>query len=702
MKTYLVLVALMLLGGLAAAAEDDPYLWLEEIDSKQSLAWVERHNARTLERLTGDERYAAIYEDTLDDLARSDRLPAIRVIGNDVYDLLQDAEHPRGLWRRMALGSFLAGKTSWETVLDVDALDAREKRSWVFRDAACHPPEHRRCMLLLSPGGSDAAEWREFDLVKKAFVPDGFALPEAKTSVSWSDADTLLVSMASGGDTQTLAGYGREVRAWQRGEAYDEAPVVFEIDAGHMMAQPRLIKDAGSQFNLLVDAVTIFQYEYYRLGDDGQPVRLHLPAPFQLSTVHKGWVIGLLQQDWQGAQAIYPQGALVGFRMTDLTQPPEEAAVLFAPESSQAVQSLLGTGILATDDAVYFSILDNVAGRMLRLTYDDGVWQEKAIALPDNGTTSPVAAAAESDSVIVRFESFTQPPSLYASVAGGAARVIDSLEAKFDAGGLVTEQHFATSGDGTRVPYFIVRPKALVADGTAPLLLGAYGGFNLAMTPGYMGSIFGAGAPFKTIVEAGGSYVLANIRGGGEYGPGWHLAGMLENRQRVYDDFHAVAQDLIDRKLASAEKLAIVGASNSGLLMGVAMTQHPERYRAVLCGVPILDMRRYHRLLAGASWMGEYGDPDDPLMWDVMKAYSPYHNLSVEESYPEVFFFGSTRDDRVHPGHARKMGAKMGAMGHPFLFYENTEGGHGAAADPIQQARLQALQAVYLLQELDI
>ena len=702
MKTYLVLVALMLLGGLAAAAEDDPYLWLEEIDSKQSLAWVERHNARTLERLTGDERYAAIYEDTLDDLARSDRLPAIRVIGNDVYDLQQDAQHPRGLWRRMALDDFLAGKTGWETVLDVDALDAREKRSWVFRDAACHPPEHRRCMLLLSPGGSDAAEWREFDLVKKAFVPDGFALPEAKTSVSWSDADTLLVSMASGGDTQTLAGYGREVRAWQRGEAYDEAPVVFEIDAGHMMAQPRLIKDAGSQFNLLVDAVTIFQYEYYRLGDDGQPVRLHLPAPFQLSTVHKGWVIGLLQQDWQGAQATYPQGALVGFRMTDLTQPPEEAAVLFAPESSQAVQSLLGTGILATDDAVYFSILDNVAGRMLRLTYDDGVWQEKAIALPDNGTTSPVAAAAESDSVIVRFESFTQPPSLYASVAGGAARVIDSLEAKFDAGGLVTEQHFATSRDGTRVPYFIVRPKALVADGTAPLLLGAYGGFNLAMTPGYMGSIFGAGAPFKTIVEAGGSYVLANIRGGGEYGPGWHLAGMLKNRQRVYDDFHAVAQDLFDRKLTSAEKLAIVGASNSGLLMGVAMTQQPERYRAVLCGVPILDMRRYHRLLAGASWMGEYGDPDDPLMWDVMKAYSPYHNLSVEESYPEVFFFGSTRDDRVHPGHARKMGAKMGAMGHPFLFYENTEGGHGAAADPIQQARLQALQAVYLLQELDI
>lgn len=691
-------LALMVAMGTTMAADEDPYLWLEEIESKQALAWVTEQNTRALGRLTEDKRFEEIFGATLHDLTQTDRLPALRLIGDNVYDLLQDADHARGLWQRSPLKSYIDGAPKWETVLDIDALDAKEKRSWVFRDVICLPPEYKRCMLQLSPGGSDASEWREFDLEKKDFVADGFDLPEAKTWLSWRDADTLLVTIAMGGDTETSSGYGRQLRVWQRGTPFSEAEVIFDVPADHMTVQPRLFSDENTNYALLGDMVTIFQSDYYLLGENNDVSRLHLPEAFQLTNVHKGWVVGLLQAPWKNL----PQGALVGFQMNDLLEPPESGTVIFAPNEAQAVQSLLGGGVVATDHGLYFNILNDVVGELLRASFDDEEWTTTRVSLPGNGTTSIVAAAGKTDTVIARFESFTQPPTLFATEAGETPRQVDQLEEKIDSKAYVTEQFFATSSDGTRVPYFVVSPKGLKKDGRAPALLGAYGGFSLAITPGYMGTIFGQGAPFKTILAAGGSYVLANIRGGGEYGPGWHQAGQFKNRQRVYDDFHAVARDLVARKITSHERLGIVGASNSGLLVGVAFTQGPELYGAVICGVPLLDMRRYHILLAGASWLGEYGDPDDPQMWEFIKTYSPYHNLKADRSYPEVFFFGSTKDDRVHPGHARKMAAKMAAMEHKFLFYENTEGGHGAAADLEQQAKLQALQSVYLLQTLKL
>ncbi|MDP6810339.1 MAG: prolyl oligopeptidase family serine peptidase [Pseudomonadales bacterium] len=678
--------------------DDDPYLWLEEVESQEALDWVAEHNAKALERLTGDPRYQAIYDDTLKNLTQTDRLPEVRVLGEHVYDLLQDADHARGLWRRTSVEDFVAGQPDWETVLDVDALDAEEKRSWVFRDLNCLAPEYKRCMLNLSPGGSDASEWREFDLEKKAFVENGFMLPEAKTWLAWRDENTLMVTMAEGGNTETSSGYGRQVRLWTRGTPFSEATVIHEVDADHMTVQPRQIIDDGNQYNLLSDAVTIFQSDYYRLGDNNDVSRLHLPEAFQFSTIHKGWVVGLLQSDWKELS----QGALVGFRIEDLEEEPEAATTVFEPSESQAVQSLLGMGVMKSDEGVYFSILNDVEGELLRASFDGGEWQTQRVSLPANGTTAVAGVAGASDTVIARYESFTQPPTLFATRGGDTPEQVDRLQERFDGSGYVTEQFFATSADGTKVPYFIVHPIDLEQDGSAPALLGAYGGFGLPITPGYMGTIFGVGAPFKTMVTSGGSYVLANIRGGGEYGPGWHEAGKFKNRQRVYDDFHAVAEDLIARKFTSSSKLGIVGASNSGLLMGVAFTQRPDLYGAVLCGVPLLDMRRYHLLLAGASWMGEYGDPDDPEMWEVIKTYSPYHNLSAEKDYPGVLLFGSTKDDRVHPGHMRKMAARMTEMGHEYLFYENVEGGHGAAADLVQQAQLQSLQAVYLLQELNI
>ncbi len=680
------------------ASEEDPYLWLEEVESDEALAWVGEQNKRSLDDLMSHERYGEIYNDTLSDLTQTDRLPAVRLIGGQVYDLLQDKDHARGLWRRSPLKAFVEGKPTWEDVLDIDALDAKEKRSWVFRDLRCLPPDEKRCLLNLSPGGSDSSEWREFDLESKQFVEDGFKLPEAKSWVSWKDEDTLMVAMAMGGDTETTSGYGRQLRVWKRGTPFSDAEVIFEVPADHMTAQATLFADGNANHVVIGDAVTIFQSDYYLLGDNNKVSRLHLPEAFQMSTIHKGWVVGLLQADWKDS----PQGSLVGFRITDLDEPPGEATTIFQPNQLQAVQSLLGLGVLKTGEALYFSILDDVVGQLVRASFNGEEWVTKNVALPGNGTTSVVAAAGSTDTVIAKYESFVQPPTLFATEGGEKPQQVDQLQEKFDSSAYVTEQFFATSKDGTRVPYFVVSPKTMKKDGKAPALMGAYGGFGLPITPGYMGMLFGNGAPFKTMLAAGGSYVLANIRGGGEYGPRWHQAGLFKNRQNVYDDFHAVAEDLIERKITSAEKLGIVGASNSGLLMGVAFTQRPDLYSAVLCGVPLLDMRRYHLLLAGASWMGEYGNPDDPDMWEIIRTYSPYHNLHKDREYPDVFFFGSTKDDRVHPGHARKMAARMEAMNHNFLFFENVEGGHGAAADLVQQAKLQTLQAVFLLRTLDL
>jgi len=681
---------------------EDPFLWLEEVEGQKALDWVRTENDRTLKRLTGDPRFEDLYEEGLEDLTKTDRLPGVNIIGAHTYDLLQDADHVRGLWRRTSLESFLSGEPQWESVLDLDELAAKEGQSWVFRGAVSVFPDHNRCMLMLSPGGSDAGMWREFDLVSKSFVADGFQLPEAKASVAWLDQDTLLVQAALDAEGSTSSGYGRRLRRWQRGTGYDQAAVIMEVEATHMGVSPVVMVDGDQKHVLIADAVTIFDRDLYYLGEDGQSTRLPLPTEFTLSGIFKGHAFGRLKKEWSHRGESFPMGSVIAFDFDALKTGGilPEAELLFDPEPNQSVQSLLGSGFQAAGDALYFSLLEDVAGKLVRLTVTPEGWKSAFVPMPPNGSVSVVAADFEEDVLIMRYENFLTPPRLY--VSRGTADPVEfmALEPKMDATVYQTVQHFATSKDGTRIPYFVTHPKDLEMQGTAPALLGAYGGFGYSMTPAYLGRIFGAGLPFKTVLKAGGSYVLANIRGGAEYGPEWHTSGILHNRQRVYDDFHAVAEDLIERGYTSAGHLGIVGASNSGLLMGVAFTQRPELYKAVLCGVPLLDMRRYHTMLAGASWMAEYGDPDNPDMWASIKKYSPYHNLHRDQEYPEVFFYTSTKDDRVHPGHARKMAARMREQGHDFLFYENIEGGHGAAANLNETAKLGALQSVYLLQKL--
>lgn len=697
---FAVLAALTM--SISCKEAEDPFLWLEEVQGQKALDWVRTENEKTLRRLTGDPRFEGLYEEALEDLTRTDRLPGVTIIGGHTYDLLQDAAHIRGLWRRASLKSFLSGNPEWESVLDLDKLADRDKQSWVFAGAVNLEPDNDLCMLKLSPGGSDAGVWREFDLKSKRFVPNGFQLPEAKSSVAWLDRDTLLAEAAFNADSSTTSGYGRQLRRWKRGTVFADAPIIMEVSPSHMGIRPMVIKDYDKKHVLIADLVTIFDREFYYLDKDGQPVQLPLPEEFSLSGIFKGRAFGRLRNDWSHKGESFPMGSLIAFDFTAMKNDMElpAAQLVFAPKSNQAVQSLLGTGFQATGDALYFSLLEDVVGKLVRLSVSREGWKSEYVSMPPNGSVSVVAADPATNTLIARYENFLSPPSLYFLHELEEPVEFMALNPKMDTSNFQTLQHFATSKDGTRVPYFVTAPKGLEMNGTAPALLGAYGGFGFSMTPAYLGRIFGEGLPFKTILKAGGLYVLANIRGGAEYGPEWHTSGILHNRQRVYDDFHAVAEDLIERGYTSTEHLGIVGASNSGLLMGVAFTQRPDLYKAVLCGVPLLDMRRYHRMLAGASWMAEYGDPDDPEMWESIKKYSPYHNLFQDRDYPEVFFYTSTKDDRVHPGHARKMAAKMRAQGHPFLFYENVEGGHGAAANLNERAKLGALQSVYLLQKL--
>ncbi|MEO1366055.1 MAG: prolyl oligopeptidase family serine peptidase, partial [Acidobacteriota bacterium] len=579
--------------------QEDPYLWLEDIKGEEALGWVETENARTLARLTGDPRFPALVEEATRDLTLSERLPRITVLGDFAYDLLQDTDHIRGLWRRAELDTLLAGAPSWEPVLDLDALAADEDENWVFRDAVCVEPGADRCLLGLSRGGTDAAVYREFDVEAKAFVEGGFALPEAKTAISWIDRDTLLVSSATHVDDTTAAGYGRLLRRWDRGTDWATAAVVMEIPPDHVGAWPATVADGDTTYVTANDVKTFLDYSVSLLTESGEFVQLPLPSGFEYSGVFDGRVYGRLRLDWTQDDVRFPGGSLVAFEVAPMAAggalPPAE--LLFTPEPNQAVQLVFGQGARQTDDAIFISLLEDVVGRVVEISRTADGWRSEIVEVAGQGSVSLVAAHGASGTLIVRYEDFLTPPTLFA-YRGGSQQRFATIEPKFEAEGYGVVQHFATSPDGTRVPYFVVGPKDGELDGRTPALIGAYGGFGLSQTPAYLGGYFGGGLPFKAILRAGGSYVLANIRGGAEYGPEWHLAGIRENRQRVYDDYYAVAEDLIARGYTASERLGIIGASNSGLLVGVAFTQRPDLYAAVMCGVPLLDMKRYHKLLA--------------------------------------------------------------------------------------------------------
>ncbi len=673
----------------AALGAPDPFAWLEDIHGARAMAWVKAQNAKTAAVLETDPRFEVFRRQALTIFTAKDRIPTPGFLGGEVDNLWQDGDHTHGLWRETTVSQFDRSAPTWRTLIDLDALSKADGHSLFFKGAACLAPEDRYCLVRLSYGGGDAVEIREFDVKAGAFVADGFHFARAKQDAVWLDRDTVLLAGDFGPGTLTSSGYPSQVRRVSRGQDPSTAPVVFKGDATDVRVFPRVLRDADGKVavTLIGRSPSFFSTRYLRLDRDGALTPLNLPFKTELHGYLDGRLIVQVNEPWAaGAHgAAIPQGSLAA------VDPRTSASqLIFAPDARQALVSAT-----VTRSRLIVEMLDNVDGEIRIFRPGARGWRFRTLALPDKSTLHVVAADHGSDRAFITSESFLEPTALWrVNAATSAATRIKGLSPKFDASGDVVEQRFAVSKDGTHVPYFLVRPKDMRLDGTTPVQMFGYGGFQLSETPTYrpeMGKLW---------LERGGAYVLTNIRGGGEFGPAWHEAALREHRQRAFDDFAAVAEDLIARHITSPPHLGIYARSNGGILTSVSITQHPELFGAAVIESPLIDMLRYSHLSAGASWMAEYGDPDIPADRAFIARYSAYTNLKPGVKYPEPYITTNTEDDRVHPGHARKFAAEMEALGDPVLFYENTFGGHAMDADADLQARRWARHYVYLSQKL--
>jgi prolyl oligopeptidase len=665
--------------------EHDPYLWLEDIQDPDALAWARGQNEVSLAELESHPLFKPVHERALNILTSGERIAYPRLRGDAVYNFWRDARHVRGIWRKASLPEYRSDEPDWDVLLDVDALAAEEDTNWVWAGASCRYPDYDRCMIALSVGGADAVIQREFDLASRTFVADGFEVPDSKSSIAWRDRDSLFYGPAFDDDEVTDSGYPRTVRLWLRGRQPAESELVFEGDKSDVAVSGLRLWDGDDFYDMIVRVPDFFTRHYYRY-DEGEIRRIDVPEDADLAGLLNGQLLIELKSDWNVGGATYAQGALVAGPLERFEAGKPELTVVFQPGERASI-----SGVTTTESTVIVNVLDNVAGKLLRFTHDERGWRSQRLDTPEPGAIAVVAADDRSDRFFFNYESFLTPSTLFeADALAGTCTEVGSEPAGFDSEGMRVTQYLATSVDGESIPYFVVTPPDFEPDGDNPTLLSAYGGFEVSRTPRY------SGVTGSAWLSQGGTFVLANIRGGGEFGPKWHRAARKENRQRAFDDLIAVAEDLIERGITSPERLGIQGGSNGGLLVAAVMVQRPELFGAVVCQVPLLDMQRYHKLLAGASWMAEYGNPDDAEQWARISAYSPYQNLSSAAEYPRALFTTSTRDDRVHPGHARKMVAKMLDQGHDVLYYENIEGGHGGAANQKQQAYLSALIFSYL------
>ena len=681
-----------------ASDSDDEFLWLEEVQGDRALDWVRERNAHSQGVLQAAPGFEALRADIQAVLDATDQIPYVQRRGAWLYNLWKDAGHPRGLWRRTTLAEYRLPAPNWETVLDLDALAATEGENWVWAGATWLGPEYRRCLLALSRGGADAKVVREFDAVERAFVDGGFTLPEAKSLVEWIDIDHVYVGTDFGPGSMTRSGYPRIIKHWQRGLPLATARTVFEAEFRDVSASVSVDRTPGFERTVFARSPD-FYTSRVSLLQGTRLVPVDKPVDARLS-FWKDRVLIELRSDWNLGQTHWPQGSLLLGDAAAYLKGQRQFKALFTPSAGCALMSCT-----TTRSTLVMTLSDQVSSRLQAWQVDRGHWQLRDIALPPLATVSASALhdpLLPSDDLAEAYQlgvaGFLQPESLQLGhTTKDGFETLKARPALFDASGMRVEQHWATSRDGTRVPYFVVWPAGAAADGDNPTLLYGYGGFEVPLLPVYSGGIG------RAWTGRGGVYVQANIRGGGEFGPGWHQAAIGANKQRSYDDFAAVAEDLIARQITQPRRLGIKGGSNGGLLVGAVMTQRPELFNAVVCQVPLLDMRRYHRLLAGASWMAEYGDPGRAQDWAWIARYSPYHRVRHADQgarYPKVLFTTSTRDDRVHPGHARKMAARMQAYGHELLYWENLEGGHGGAANNAQRAHMTALEYSFLWQQL--
>lgn len=685
----------------ASAANDaaDPFLHMEDVLGERALAWVRGQNERSLAQLQGDQRYKALEEDALAIIRARDRLTFGGYTEGYVSNFWQDAEQVRGVWRRSPFEAWKSGAPAWETILDVDRLAREEGKNWVYQGSNCLDPVNywqSLCLIDLSDGGKDADVKREFSLATRSFVEGGFFIPEAKSTVTWVDRDRLLVATDWGEGTLTESGYPFVVKVLGRGQALADATELFRGDVKDVAAVPYRIDD-GKRFHMFINrAPTFFTSETHWIRNSATVVKLDLPSKHSIVGIRDGEVIFSVQEAWTPRKdsRTYATGSLLSAPLARLAAKGGALPVhlIYSPGPREALQSAS-----LSDSGLYVTLTNNVKSEVRRYTASrNGQFSEfTPVVLPPNGVAAVADTSVRQREVFFSYNDMLTPPSiLMAAQPGDTPVTVQAQPARFDASAYEVKQYEATSKDGTKIPYFIVHKKGLELNGQTPTLLYGYGGFEVSMLPNYSPNVG------KLWLERGGAYVLANIRGGGEFGPDWHQAGLKGKRQVIYDDFIGVAEDLIARKITSPRRLGIQGGSNGGLLMGVMLTQRPDLFNAVVVQVPLLDMLRYHKLLAGASWIDEYGDPDraDERPW--LEAMSPYQNLKARPDFPEPFFVTSTKDDRVHPGHARKFAARMEALGMPFLYYENIDGGHSAAANLVEAAKQRALVNTYLIRKL--
>ncbi|UCH98303.1 MAG: S9 family peptidase [Candidatus Aminicenantes bacterium] len=678
MKKSLIIIAglfIFFMRGQSTAVED-PFLWLEEVKGKKALEWVEQQNKKTAAELESIPGFKECNEKALEILNSDKRIPYAVQKGNYLYNFWRDTQHLRGVYRRTTLAEYRKENPRWEIILDIDALAKEEGENWVFIEMNFLYPDYNRSLLSLSRGGGDAIVVREFDIPNKSFVKNGFQLPEAKSTAAWLDMNTIFVASDFGQDTLTTSGYPRMVKLWKRGTPLNKAKTIFETKKTSVYAYgSRLFSDEG-HIDLVTDAKTFFKHDKYLLAD-GKLKKIDIPEDADIIGYFKKQLLIRLRGDWKIDNKIYKQDSVIIGKLEDVMAGKKEFHLLMAPGERCSISS-----VNTTKNMILITVLDNVVSKLYQFTWQDtGKWQRKQIKIADNGTLSVFSTNEKSDDYFIIYENFLTPSSLY-MVSGSTGKIekLKSLPDFFEARPFKTRQLEATSRDGTKIAYFMVMRNDIKFNGKNPTILYGYGGFQVSFTPNYSASL---GCCW---LEKGGVYVLANIRGGGEFGPKWHQAALKKNRHKAYEDFIAVAQDLIKRKITSPDKLSIMGGSNGGLLVGVVFTMRPDLFKAVVCWGPLLDMKRYTRLPPGASWIAEYGDPDDPDMWEYIKTYSPYHNLKKNVKYPKVLFTTSTHDDRVHPGHARKMAAKMQDMGYKVYFYEHTQGGHNSAVNNQQIA----------------
>lgn len=669
---------------------DDPYLYLEDVLGDKAIGWVKKHNEVTSKVLESKPEFKELEEGLLNIFNSKERIPYISKNGEYYYNFWKDEKNPRGIFRRTTLDEYRKKEPKWEVVLDIDELGKKEGINWVWHEAQFLRPQCKRALLSLSRGGSDADVIREFDVEKKEFVKDGFQIPEAKSEMTWIDENTVYVATDFGPGTLTSSGYPRIVKKWKRGTSLEKAETIFEGKENDMSVGAYYDDTKGFERHFVYRRISFYESELYYLNKDNKLVKIDVPNDAEPS-IHREWMLVKLRSPWSTGGKKFLEGSLIAIKFDDFLAGKRDFEILFEPTETTFLSSYEWTL-----NHLFLTTLEDVKNRLWILTYKNGKWNKEPFRGGFGYSTLFVSAVddKESDDYFLTVTDFLTPTSLYYGSVGKELEKLKQMPSFFDSSAFEISQHFAVSRDGTRIPYFQVSPKGMKLNGKNITLLNGYGGFEVSLLPYYSGSV-GYGW-----LRKGGVYVVANIRGGGEYGPKWHQSALKENRHRCFEDFAAVAKDLIKRKVTSPKHLGIEGGSNGGLLMGNMLTKYPQLFGAVVCQVPLLDMKRYSKLLAGASWMAEYGDPNKPEEWEFIKTFSPYHNLSKKAKYPPVIFMTSTRDDRVHPGHARKMAAKMLDMGFNVLYYENIEGGHGGAADNKQAAHMWALAYTFLWDKL--